>query len=88
MPDILDDVECDQRLMLRLGLRMFSGRLLDLLLSYRYLLVGGIDASGLLGLGFRWAFRGSVGRAALEAGCFLAVGAGDEVELDREVRLL
>ena len=31
--DILEDVECDQRLMFRLGLNEFSGRLLERLLS-------------------------------------------------------
>jgi hypothetical protein len=53
IPDILDEVEWDQRLMFRLGLRVFSGRLLDRLLSYRKRLVGGIEFSGLLGLGRR-----------------------------------
>lgn len=33
MPDILEDVECDHRLMFRLGLSEFSGRLRDRLLS-------------------------------------------------------
>ena len=33
MPDILEEVECDHRLMFRLGLSVFSGRLRDRLLS-------------------------------------------------------
>lgn len=33
MAETLDEVECDQRLMFRLGLREFSGRLLERLLS-------------------------------------------------------
>lgn len=88
MPEILEEVECDQRFMFRLGLKVFSGRLLERLLSYRNRLVGGIAESGLRDLVFRRAFRGSASLGAATVIFFLTVGPGDEVEFDRETLLL
>lgn len=88
MPEMLEEVECDQRFMFRLGLSVFSGRLLERLLSYRKRLVGSIVGSGLRDLVFSRAFRGSGCLDAATVRFFLTVGPGDEVEFDRETLLL